>query len=195
MPKLIAFDLMGVLFPENILERKIGSIVDKKNPPSLEHATDYFINTQIRNNFLWKLIVKPLLKIEKFFLKRTTIDPVSDDILEYLKNNYKLAIISDLPKKWGTYLINKYKLDETFNPILISSIEKTSKKEKKIFELLINKTNISSEEIVLVDDKKLNLKNASELGIKTIWFKIKKDKINFTPDYVISSLEELKKIL
>lgn len=195
MNKLVIFDLMGVLFPENILEKKIGSIVDRKRIISFEDATEFFIHAKFKNNRLMKIISKYLLKIEKLFLKRTIIDPESDEIISYLKNKYKLAIISDLPSNWGDYLINKYDLEESFDPILISGKENASKKDKKIFEILLERTNIDPKNMFIVDDKKINLKNAADFGIKTIWFKTQRDKFKFNPDHTVTSLKELKKIL
>lgn len=187
MIKLVVFDLMGVLFVEPLIIKKLARWGDSKKLEKLRMKN--------HNGRVMKRINKPLMNIEKKIIEKVHLDKDSYDVVDYLLKKYKLAIISDLPKAMGDRLIEKYKFDKLFYPVLISGTVGVTKKHKKIFQMLIKDTEINAEEIIFIDNEKENLKTASEVGIKTVWFDIEKDRFKFDPDYTIKSLKDLKKIL
>jgi len=63
----------------------------------------------------------------------------------------------------------------------------------------LEKSGADPKNCFFIDDKLENLKTTKDLGIKTIWKRIGKSNSfsihNFKPDFTITSLLELKKIL
>jgi len=195
MVKVIAFDLIGVLITQkHIIKNNLMKIVKHRHYSEIKNKYNLLKAGKITEEQFWKVSYNKFKKLEKLFLDSLYIDPEYYEFVEPLKNKYKLAIISDLPKVWGEYLVRKYRFREIFDPILISGEVGDTKKHKKLFKILIKKTKVKPNEIVFIDDEKENLKTASDLGILTIWFNIEKDDFKFKPDYTIKSLKELRKL-
>ncbi len=88
--------------------------------------------------------------------------------------------------------MNKY-----FSVIVFSGEYGTRKPDESLYKVFIEKSKTKPQNCYLVDDKLVNLKEARFLLMKTIWRKKKEEnqKITFIPDYIITNLIELKKIL
>ena len=197
--KMVAFDLMGVLFTE-------PHIISNLLFPMLPEPKDYFLVKEQYNLYVvgrisheefWKGVLrkKDYVIFEKEYLNLLKLDEDFDDVIGYLKQKYKLGIISNLPHEWGEYLIKKHRLDQTFNPIIISGKVKVKKPDLEIYRIFQRESKIPFNEIIFIDDRKLALKSAKSLGMRSVWFSKEDNGFNFTPDYTIRRLSELKEIL
>ena len=193
MIRLIAFDLIGVVFKE----RKIIKNVFMKFYPNADYnlvKKQYKLYSigMISHDEFWKIIsLSP--KNEELFLKSMKLSvPIS--FFKDLMKRYTLAVISNLPKEWGYMSLKLNGLDDLFDYILISGKEKLWKPQREIYEKLVKISGIKAQEILFIDDKKIHLKGAKEVGMKTVWMK-NEDNENFEPDFTINTLKELKGVL
>lgn len=88
-------------------------------------------------------------------------------IIPELKENYKLAIVSDA---WPS-LKDVYEhagLDDYFDAFVISSVIGTTKPDEKMYMKALEELNILPEEAVFIDDNLMNCKGAMKLGIKAV---------------------------
>jgi HAD superfamily hydrolase (TIGR01509 family) len=132
-------------------------------------------------------------KIMKKFKEALEVDKDFNNIITYLKSKYNLVIFSDNPKDLGKYLTKTYKFDKIFSLIFFSGDYGVNKDDLGFYEIVSKK--INSKEIYFIDDKLNVLKKASSFGWKTIWMKREEQTYNFKPNYIITSLLEIKNIL
>ena len=89
-----------------------------------------------------------------------------DNVVEELKRlseNYTLIMVSD---NWPSILLylKENKLDELFTKIYISSVYGIEKKDKELFDYVINDFNIKEGEAIYIDDNEKLLDIAYEKG-------------------------------
>lgn len=163
MIKIIAFDLVGVLVrekdidlteEENKLERMFG--------PNIKDS-DYLIEAKkIINNDCVIKVTKDI--INKLYEEKTT------NLFKDLKNKYnniKIIIATNHLSYIKNY-INKTFEKEYLDDIVISAQIHKIKPNKDFYEYLLKKYNISSNEMLFLDDNLENIKGAKMLGINTI---------------------------
>lgn len=87
-------------------------------------------------------------------------------LMKILKNNnYNIYILSNNNKETYEYLLNlpEFKYVDGW---VVSCEYKINKPDKRIYEILLKKYNLNSEECFFIDDKKINIETANLLGIK-----------------------------
>ena len=197
MIKWVAFDLMGVIFSESHLVSNLlfPMLPEPKDYSFVKERYTLYTKGKISNKEFWRSMLKNDYKsFERKYLDSLKLDKDYGKIISYLKQKYRLGIISNIAVEWGDYLTRKFGLN-IFYPIVISGDIKVTKPDLKIYKIFQKKVNIPFNEIVFIDDKKSNLKSAKLLGMGTVWFNKQKDDFKVKPDYVIKSLSDLKRIL
>jgi len=191
--RLIAFDLMGVIFTEShIIKNGLFLLLpEPKDYRQVKAVYNLYNLGLITREEFWK---KLGCDLEREFLESLKLDPEARDVLSYLKNRYRLAVLSNLPADWARWLLRHHQLEDFFSPIIISGEVRMKKPELGIYSLLKQKSCLPFNQLALVDDKKSCLQPASALGMKTIWVKKEDDK-KFEPDFQIDRLSELKRLL
>ena len=91
-------------------------------------------------------------------------------IIEKLKKNYKIAVLSD---QWitGYKILITDKIKQLLDVSIYSHEVKVRKPDLKIYNIALEKLDLHANECVFIDDRDYNLKPAEELGMKTILFK------------------------
>lgn len=178
MIKVIIFDLIGVIY---LCERDIHSYMCenlKIDPQLWENSAKELIEESVegkegclkRISLNSKISVDLLQKLfgegykENYILNKDLLN-----LIKNLKNNYKLAILSDLWPISYKYLINE-RLMENFHSSVFSHHVKIRKPNKEVYRLILEKIGVKAGECLFIDDKEMNLIPAQELGIKTILF-------------------------
>ena len=184
MIKAVIFDLCGVCFFD------FGSEdIDckKRYSKALGISTEKFSETwrsiwpsfklgKITESEFWKTFIEKFnAKSEVEDLKRITregIKPKSDviKIVEKLRENYTVAMITNNSIEWVDYINRKYKLNEKFDLIINSADVCMAKPDPEIYEFTLKKLNLKPEECIFIDDQERNLRSAKDLGMKTILF-------------------------
>lgn len=109
-----------------------------------------------------------LEKIEKEYLDTIELSDGFLDFINSVRNQYKLAVISNDCSQWSRYLREKLNLNQYFDVISISGDLKIKKPDERIFQLTIEKLGVKSEDCFYIDDRRGNLEAAKKLGMKTI---------------------------
>lgn len=106
-------------------------------------------------------------------------------ILQMLKENgYPLFGLSNWSAETFPRAQHAYPFFDWFNDIILSGDVKLNKPDPAIFNLLLNKTEYSAPECLLIDDSKPNVNAAKELGFNTVLFK--------SPPQLESELQRLR---
>lgn len=85
-----------------------------------------------------------------------------------MKNQYKLAIISNDSSRWSKYLREKFDINKYFDVISISGDLKIQKPDERIFQLTMEKLGVRAEDCLYVDDREGNLEAAKKLGMNAV---------------------------
>ena len=116
------------------------------------------------------------------------------EVLENLKDRYKLVILSNGDGKQQRKKIEYTGLNKYFSDIVISSEVGYSKPEKEIFEIACKMINSKPENCIMVGDKyKIDIEGSLNAGMHGIWVNRKKEQSSF--EYQIEELNELSKYL
>ncbi len=116
------------------------------------------------------------------------------ELLENLKNRYKLVILSNGDGKQQRKKIEYTGLNQYFSDIVISSEVGYSKPEKEIFDIACKMINLKPENCIMIGDKyKVDIEGSLNAGMYGIWINRKKEQSNY--EYQIKELKELTKYL
>jgi 2-haloalkanoic acid dehalogenase type II len=162
----------------------------------LEKYNDFDIPIK---NMLNELHIRPykrLIKILKKILNKGMEKPFSDTlkVLNELKKDYKLGLITNTTYKNYNQLNKKFNLNKIFDIVLKSYETKILKPDTKIFEIALKKLKLKKNEVIMVGNSlKYDINSAKKFGIKAILIDRKEKNLKYKKR--ISSLKELKDFL
>ena len=107
--------------------------------------------------------------IREAFLS-TPIDSRMLEIVDKLKENYKVGIITDNSIERANAIFDKNNFREIFDTIIISGEVKSTKKSVEIFKIAAEKAGVECNKCMFIDNNTNNAKVADEAGFKGIWF-------------------------
>lgn len=178
--KCIIFDVMGVIF-------KVGDDTNDLLVPYVqqidkncgrEKINDIYMEASLGNissSEFWKKLQvaddDSFSEVEKRYLDSClTIDEQFIDVAKRLKDNYNLAILSNDVSEWGSYLREKYGINEVVEFSVISGDVGYRKPSEDIYKIALRRVNANPEDCVFIDDRDKNLIPAQKLGMKVIRF-------------------------
>lgn len=92
-------------------------------------------------------------------------------VVQNLKDNYKLGMLSNQIESWFEPVIKAKKFNDIFDVIVTSYGSKLAKPDKRIFEKIISELKLEPNECIYIDDFTKNILPAKEIGMSTILFK------------------------
>ena len=104
------------------------------------------------------------IKAVLFDLGGVYFEDGTDKFLKILSN------LSDNVPERVDFLQKKYHFLDLFDDVVLSCEVNLKKTSDEIFNLALSRINVKPEEAIFVDDREVNLKVASELGIKSILY-------------------------
>ncbi len=130
-------------------------------------------------------------KYQRALIKNSELYPNAKELLSnLLRKGIRLIMITNNSVEEANLLIDKHKIRNFFNYILISEEIGFRKSTKKPFLFIIEKFNLKPNEILMVGDKEEeDVLPAKELGIKTVFFNLKKK--SSIADYNITDLMDI----
>lgn len=192
MIKAIIWDFGGVLTRYHYYKfqkelAKYLKVKFKMLLPVVTPLLELFNTGKINENEFWKMLAKNLkIKlprdyknfIQNDFKKHVKLNHSSYKILQNLKSNYKLALISNVFKP-HVLLMEKRGWLKEFDIIVMSCDVGLHKNDERIFLLALNKLGLKGNQCIYIDDRKKHLVPAKNVGMKVVLFKsspkLKKD--------------------
>lgn len=92
------------------------------------------------------------------------------NLLEKLKQNYRLAALTTVGREALDFKREKWKLDNYFEVIVSSGYSGLIKPDIRIYELVVKKLDVDPNQCLFIDDKEINLPPANKIGMRTILF-------------------------
>lgn len=183
MIKAIIFDFSGVISTESFLlwldenvpnserERRIFFELSKKVDSGKITADEYA-------KILAEKTDKNPENIWPEMFNKIIINKEIINLIQKLKKNYKIALLSNHVEEWITSTIEYHNLKNNFDEIVISSQFKLIKPDPEIFHLTIKKLNVKPNEAVFIDDRQTNVTGGSKVGINSILYTTNKQLIS-----------------
>jgi FMN phosphatase YigB (HAD superfamily) len=195
--KNIAFDLMGVVITEgHFIKNGLMPLLPKdSNYEEVKEQYVRVITGKMSEQTFWENVYPNMpVNFVNSFLNSFQLDPEFKDVIDVLELDYEIGVLSGNLLNWSNFFLNKYGVTSRFNPMVISSEIGASKPSKEIYEAYIQRSKLTAQEIMFVDDSKHYLKPAHDLGMVTVWFEREEKVSDFTPDYTIRNLKDLLEI-
>lgn len=118
-------------------------------------------------------------EIEMYYGKWETmlkdLIPGTVEILYELKGKFPLYGLTNWSAETFPIALKRFDFFQVFDGILVSGEEKLIKPDRKIFELMMEKFSLKSENCLFIDDNLKNVEASREFGIETIHFKNPED--------------------
>jgi putative hydrolase of the HAD superfamily len=181
MIKNIIFDIGNVLLTfdpkvyvqSKIIEEKADEIYESifkseewlmldKGTISEEDAKANIINKKIENEKYINLV------FENWYNILTPIESSIDVLRKLKENGYSIFYLSNFHLAAFEYVTRKYDFFNLFDGGVVSYKEKLLKPEVEIYEKIMDKYKLKSEETLFIDDTRENVKAAIKHGIKGI---------------------------
>ncbi|MBE7103558.1 HAD-IA family hydrolase [Bacillus cereus] len=128
------------------------------------------------------------------FPKCFSINQNTINIINTIKSHIKVGIITNGSTQRQKAKIINTNLNRYFDTIIISEEAGFSKPDKRIFELVLNKLNVQSEDVLFVgDDLEKDIAGCQNANIKGIWFNpnMIKNNTDIKPYAEITSFDNL----
>ncbi|MCQ2914887.1 MAG: HAD family hydrolase [Alphaproteobacteria bacterium] len=200
--KIQPSDLKSLYFEINEAQRKNGEHHPEFDAIKLfkeimkDHKTK-FTSTLPKE----KIDLMPQLFAEIFrasSLKILRLYPNVKTVLDTLKKDYKLAVVSDGQEAWARQELNFVGLNDYFNPVIISSKYGYRKPDPRLFKKALDELGIEPFEAIYVgNDKFHDILGANQIGMTSVWFKSNQGDQTYkaTPDYTMTNWSELPEII
>jgi HAD superfamily hydrolase (TIGR01549 family) len=222
--KAITFDLDGTLaygrldsesFQKELINylRKVGysggtGKIAKARQAMLEKMKSHQArNVELRFDLLYsyllfdlglKITHERLEHIEGLYNRFFQIDvfPGVKEMLAELSKKYKLAVVANAITNVSRLALEKHDLAKYFDYIVLSRDLGVRKPDLEIFVYALRSMWVKGCEAVHVGDSlEVDVQGGKNAGMQTVWLKRKEAETNIQPDYVISKITELPKLL
>jgi len=84
--------------------------------------------------------------------------------------NIPLFALTNFPADKYTDFQEKYDFMALFQDVIVSGVEKITKPDPRLYQILLDRADIQPEHILFIDDRMENLKTAQDLGFQTHHF-------------------------
>jgi putative hydrolase of the HAD superfamily len=203
-----AFD---AIFKERNFEISLDDFLKIYIPRNQHYWKLYQVN-QISHEDLRYFRLKDVFDALKFEISDAIIDQISDDyinylpehnhlfdgaieILDYLKPNYKLHIITNGFASVQTKKLNNSNIVHYFDTITNSEMAGVKKPHPTIFDFALSLANASKEESLMIGDSyEADIMGAQEAGIEAIFFNEQNIQVE-NAAFQVKHLLDLKNIL
>ncbi|MCK5857452.1 MAG: YjjG family noncanonical pyrimidine nucleotidase [Bacteroidales bacterium] len=122
--------------------------------------------------------------------------PGTMELLEYLKPNYHLHIITNGFEEVQTVKLQESNLAQYFEQVIISETTPVKKPHPKIFKYAMHIAGAEvSNSLMIGDDVAIDIKGAAGVGMDQVWVNFIDEAPSFKPTYEVKSLLDIKTIL
>ncbi len=179
MIRAIIFDYGGV-FTTGKLKANAGLYASQKGKDA-EQFKQFLINqwdhakvNRISSDEFWRRCAQQLgvskEAFEEDFKKLFSFQEEVFLLARTLSGRYKLGMISNNIEDWFEETKRRYALKDVFDAIVSSYEERIAKPHIKIYQIALQRLQVSAKECIFIDDERGNLGSAEQLGMKTIHF-------------------------
>ena len=108
---------------------------------------------------------------ERYFATLEPNHTVIDYMRELRGRGYRLAICTNNVREWEDRWRTLLPVDEIFDVVVDSAFVGTRKPERLIYEITLERLEVTADAAVLVDDVEVNCDAARDLGMRAVHFR------------------------
>ncbi|MCL4382413.1 MAG: HAD family phosphatase [Patescibacteria group bacterium] len=172
MIKAIIFD-----FHDTIIKNGLNPIVKREKILSLEIWQPFWRGETSEKQF-WQKWAQELGKDikweektrQEYYLQSIPVEGILS-LVKKLRPKYKLGLLGNCPKAFLEDAVNRFSLDKYFDMMICSGETGLMKPDPEIYLLICQKLGVIPRECLYIDDDKIKLEAAINLGMKGILFK------------------------
>ncbi|MBW3015071.1 HAD family phosphatase [Candidatus Woesearchaeota archaeon] len=181
MIRLIAFDFGGVFFHYDFhilmdsLSKELGIFKENLIPAYDSKELDNFTTGKCTEYEFWNSLLKKLNKqhdigkLHDIVIDHFKPNPDMLQLVQRIRQKFKVALLTN-QTTWLDELNEKYDFYKEFDYLIISKDEGVQKPDKRIFEILFERSGLSPDEILFIDNHPDYEKLVIGLGMKFIRF-------------------------
>lgn len=109
-------------------------------------------------------------EVKKQWVALAVVDMAVVNYARKLASTYQIALITNAGVDFFWSILDANNIRDLFPIVVVSSEEKIVKPDPRIYEIALVKMGLLPEEVLFIDDRKVNLEGARGLGIQTIEF-------------------------
>jgi putative hydrolase of the HAD superfamily len=117
-------------------------------------------------------------QVQNTFFSGDVLDRELLDFVSGLRQDFKTAIITNAFDDVREFLSDSFKLNNVFDPIIVSAEEGMMKPDPRIYNIALEKCGVTASEAVFIDDFPHNVKGAQDVGMHAIWFRSREQVIS-----------------
>ncbi len=103
---------------------------------------------------------------------------------------YNVYLLSNYPKRMYEMHWSRFSFIDEIDGMVVSSLEKVMKPDRKIYEILLDRYNLEASETCFIDDRENNIEAARKLGIEGIVFKGYEDLLEKFDELQVKFIDE-----
>ena len=134
---------------------------------------------------------------ERLLFDRFELDPAFDELAGCVRDRMDIAVLSNMPKDWKPLLL-QFGIGEHLTHFFVSGEVRLWKPGREFFQYACDRMGVAARRCTFVDDQRVNLATAAELGMRTVWVDRPGQTgypSDYRPNHRISELTELKRLL
>jgi len=195
----LILDAMGVVFVnEDDLEELLIPYLSKRFDFDKNLLRDLYFNElslgKISSDEFFSRLQIPNVE-EEYLSTSIRIDDEFLSVAERLTERFEISMLSNYVSEWSLFLKEMHNLERYFKNFIVSGDVGCRKPDKEMYEITLDILHAKADDCILVDNFLKNLKPASEIGFKTIFFQRSEQKTDYTPDFTVKSFKVLTEIL
>lgn len=170
--RVIALDAMGVIYraADDVEELLVPFVAEHGGADAPAVRAAYLLASRgaLTAAELWRRVgLDPAL--EDAYLTRHALAPGVPAFLEWARaGGYRLACLSNDVGEWSLKLRRRFELERCVGDWVISAEVGARKPEPRMYEALLSRVAAAPDEVLLVDDRVLNVEAAPALGIRAV---------------------------
>jgi epoxide hydrolase-like predicted phosphatase len=117
-----------------------------------------------------RLPVEQVASFEQEFFAGDRLDEGLVDHIRSLRSCYRTGIVSNAWDDVRKMIVERWKMADAFDQIILSAEVKICKPEPRIFQIALQRLEVAPEEAVFIDDLQRNIDGARAVGMHAIRF-------------------------
>lgn len=175
MIKALIFDFAGVIGTDGYwvwLREYVKDIENKREffQKLSEKADKGLITEQAFISSISNVSGRPSNTVWPEIFQRILINHQLIHVIQKLKKNYKIGLLSNFVYEWLDHLLIHHNLYQYFNEVIISAKQRMIKPEPEIFHEMLKRLGVKPAETIFIDDRQIHVDAANKLGIKSLLF-------------------------
>lgn len=208
--KAVIFDMDGVIVDSESLSvasekavlNKHGIVIDESDWGTFKGKTTSAIFSYVIKKYHVENVTVEQMINEKFFQymemfdKEISIFPQFQELINYLRPKYKIALTTSSVKEMKDRILEKFDLEKYFDVIVTGDMVSNGKPHPEPYLLTLNKLGLQGSECVVVEDSDNGITSAKEAGIKTIavTHTFPEEKLSHA-DFIVDGLRDIISII